>query len=66
MADIQFDHVDSILDEFRDLKDLRSHINRRHLLGDLIVICIMAVVAVGNAQRTRSRGRNHVLPNARS
>ncbi len=45
MADIQFDNVDSILDEFRDLKDPRSHINRRHLLGDLIVICIMAVVA---------------------
>lgn len=45
MADIQFDNVDSILDEFRDLKDPRSHVNRRHLLGDLIVICIMAVVA---------------------
>lgn len=45
MADIQFDNVDSILDEFGDLKDPRSHINRRHLLGDLIVICIMAVVS---------------------
>jgi predicted transposase YbfD/YdcC len=45
MADIQFDNVDSILDEFRDLQDPRSHINRHHLLGDLIVICIMAVVA---------------------
>lgn len=45
MADIQFDNVDSILDEFRDLEDPRSEINRLHVLGDLIVICIMAVVA---------------------
>lgn len=45
MTDIQFDNVDSILDEFRDLEDPRSHINRRHLLGDLIVISIMAVIA---------------------
>jgi predicted transposase YbfD/YdcC len=45
MTGIQFDNVDSIVDEFRDLIDPRSHINRRHLLGDLIVICIMAVVA---------------------
>ena len=45
MPDIQFDNVDSILDEFRDLQDPRSHINRQHLLGDLIVICIMSVVA---------------------
>lgn len=45
MTDSQFDNVDSILDEFRDLEDPRSHINRRHLLGDLIVIAIMAVIA---------------------
>lgn len=45
MTDIQFDNVDSILDEFRDLEDPRSDINRRHLLGDLIVISIMAVIA---------------------
>ena len=45
MADIQFDNVDSILDEFRDLEDHRSTINRLHLLGDLIVMSIMAVVA---------------------
>jgi predicted transposase YbfD/YdcC len=45
MAEIQFDDVDSILEEFRDLQDPRSHINRHHLLGDLIVISIMAVVA---------------------
>jgi len=40
-----FDDVDSILQEFGDLDDPRSTINRRHLLGDLIVICIMAVIA---------------------
>jgi len=37
--------VKSILDDFADLPDPRSHINRRHLLGDLVVICIMAVIA---------------------
>ena len=45
MPDILFENVDSILDEFRDLEDPRSPINRRHLLGDLIVISIMAVIA---------------------
>jgi predicted transposase YbfD/YdcC len=45
MTEIQFDNVDSILTCFKDLKDPRSHINRRHLFGDLLVICIMAVIA---------------------
>lgn len=45
MAEIQFDNVDSILSSFQDLKDPRSHINRRHVFGDLLVICIMAVIA---------------------
>jgi len=45
VTDIQFDDVDSILAEFSDLEDPRSPINRRHLLGDLIVISIMAVIA---------------------
>ena len=40
-----FDDVDSILNEFGELDDPRSTINRQHLLGDLIVICIMAVIA---------------------
>nr|WP_315854643.1 ISAs1 family transposase [Aporhodopirellula rubra] len=40
-----FDDVDSILQEFGDLDDPRSTINRHHLLGDLIVISIMAVIA---------------------
>jgi len=37
--------VDSILEEFQTLEDRRVNINRRHLLGDLIVISIMAVIA---------------------
>ncbi|HBJ36669.1 MAG TPA: ISAs1 family transposase [Planctomycetaceae bacterium] len=45
MPDILFENVDSILDGFRDLEDPRSHVSRRHLLGDLIVISIIAVIA---------------------
>lgn len=45
MAKINHDDVVSILDYFKDLKDPRSHINRKHLLGDLIVICVLAVIA---------------------
>ena len=42
---ISGDDVVSILDYFKDLEDPRSHINQRHLLGDLIVICVAAVLA---------------------
>ncbi len=45
MARIDQDDVVSILEYFEDLEDPRSHINRRHLLGDLIVICVLAVIA---------------------
>lgn len=45
MAKINQDDVVSILDFFKELEDPRSHINRRHLLGDLIVICVLAVIA---------------------
>jgi len=37
--------VASMQDYFRSLEDPRSTINRKHLLGDLIVICICAVIA---------------------
>lgn len=40
----EFD-VESILHDFAELPDPRSHINQRHLLGDVIVISIMAVIA---------------------
>ena len=39
------DDVGSILECFQELEDPRSHINRKHLLGDLIVIAICAVIA---------------------
>jgi len=47
MHKIDFDQHDthSILEHFADLDDPRSEINRLHLLGDLIVICVLAVVA---------------------
>jgi|SRR6056297_1565244 len=37
--------VEDILKDFAELPDPRSHINQRHLLGDIIVISIMAVIA---------------------
>lgn len=39
------DDVVSIKEFFKDLEDPRSSINRKHLLGDVIVICICAVLA---------------------
>ena len=45
MAKINQDDVVSILDYFKELEDPRSHINRLHLLGDLIVICVLSVIA---------------------
>ena len=39
------DDVGSILKCFEDLGDPRSSVNRKHLLGDLIVISICAVIA---------------------
>lgn len=37
--------VEDILKDFAELPDPRCHINQRHLLGDIIVISIMAVIA---------------------
>jgi len=45
MADIKFENAEAILDQFRELHDPRSPLNRLHLLGVLIVISIMAVIA---------------------
>ena len=44
MSNKAFTEVNSIIEEFKDLQDPRSTINRRHLLGDLIVISVMAVI----------------------
>jgi predicted transposase YbfD/YdcC len=45
MPQVNTDDVVSILDYFKGLEDPRSTINRRHLLGDLIVVAILAVIA---------------------
>lgn len=45
MPRVTSDDVVSIVDFFEDLDDPRSAINRKHLLGDLIVICICGVLA---------------------
>lgn len=45
MTDLDRDDVVSILDYFRDLEDSRSTVNRKHLLGDLIVISICGVLS---------------------
>jgi len=42
---IHSDDVVSILKYFKDLEDPRCAVNRKHLLGDLIVICVFAVIA---------------------
>ena len=44
MYEVNTDDVVSIVDYFKDLDDPRSTINRKHLLGDLIVISILAVI----------------------
>ena len=44
MHEINSEDVVSIQEYFKDLEDPRSTINRKHLLGDLIVICILAVL----------------------
>jgi hypothetical protein len=45
MSNKAFTEVNSIIEEFKDLQEPRSTINRRLLLGDLIVISVMAVIA---------------------
>lgn len=45
MREIQEADAVSIRDFFADLEDPRSEVNRRHLLEDVVVICILAVLA---------------------
>ena len=45
MTQLNATDVVSIQEYFAELEDPRSHINRRHLLGDLIVIAICGVLA---------------------
>lgn len=48
---IEFD-FESILQDFAEVPDPRSHVNQRHLLGDIIVISVMVVVAGVEPLRT--------------
>ncbi len=45
MPHVTGDDVVSVVEFFQDLEDPRSTINRKHLLCDLIVICICGVLA---------------------
>ena len=45
MRPIVGDDVSTILDYFQELEDPRSSVNRKHLLGDLIVISVCGVIA---------------------
>ena len=43
--------VESILEDFESLSDPRSTVNRHHLLGDIVVISILAVIAGADGPR---------------
>lgn len=45
MPKVTSNDIVSIQEYFKDLTDPRSSVNRIHLLGDLIVICVLAVIA---------------------
>lgn len=45
MRKVSSDDIVSIQEYFKDLKDPRSTVNQVHLLGDLIIICVLAVIA---------------------
>ncbi len=55
MREVNSDDVVSILDYFEDLEDPRSSTNRKHLLGDLIVICVLAVIAGADGPKAIGR-----------
>jgi DDE_Tnp_1-associated len=45
MRSVNEDDMVSILEHCNELQDPRSKVNRRHLLGDPMVICVLSVVA---------------------
>jgi hypothetical protein len=55
MLEVIETEVESILDYFKSLEDPRSTINRRHLLGDLIVISICSVIAGADGPKAMGR-----------
>jgi hypothetical protein len=52
------DDVVDIREYFKELKDPRSTINQIHLLGDLIVICVLAVIAGADGPNAIGIGAN--------
>jgi hypothetical protein len=50
--------VESILAEFSELSDPRSPINRKHLLGEILVVAILAVVRALTVPRRSESGRS--------
>lgn len=55
MVELVAADVVCIREYFKDLEDPRCHVNRKHLLGDLIVICICAVI--GGADGPKAIGK---------
>lgn len=51
VSSVGSDDVVSMLDYFQELEDPHCHINRQHLLGDLLVICVLAVIAGADGAR---------------
>jgi hypothetical protein len=51
MQVVAHDDAVSILEYFDELEDPLSSINRQHLLGDLIVICVCGVLAGADGPR---------------
>ena len=45
MREVGTEDIVSILEYFKDLEDPRSSVNQKHLLGDLIVISMLAVIS---------------------
>ncbi len=60
----QFDNVDSILTYFDDFSDPRSNTNRLHVLSDLLVIYIIAVIAGADGPRSIQGTRANVVGDA--
>jgi predicted transposase YbfD/YdcC len=66
---VDTEEVMEILEHFGKLEDPRSHINRRHLLGDLMVICVSAVlsgcdgpIAIGHWAQAKAAWLKQHLP----
>ena len=55
-------YVEDILQDFAELPDPRSHVNQRHLLGDIIVISITAVIVGAEGPKRSACGPRAMKP----